>query len=201
MPMRIGWFRAFAIGMAFSCLGVLAAVPAMHSQNAPVYKVDPFWPKRLPNKWSMQQIVDIYVDKEDHVWVINRASDARPSISNRLHANLARVGRAGASLILAYYAAILVAAVLSALLFAICVSSLSAFISSFKVSLSSFAAVSASSFVKVICPSRAAVYKIGDPGPIAAAISFQVRPRLRFSFRILCVSSSLVGIPFIPLRS
>ena len=26
----------------------------------------------------MQQIVDIYVDKEDHVWVINRASDARP---------------------------------------------------------------------------------------------------------------------------
>jgi len=26
----------------------------------------------------MQQIVDIYVDKEDHVWVLNRASDARP---------------------------------------------------------------------------------------------------------------------------
>ena len=57
--------------IAIPCFGVLAAAPAAHSQNAPVYKVDPFWPKRLPNKWSMQQIVDIYVDKEDHVWVIN----------------------------------------------------------------------------------------------------------------------------------
>ena len=46
--------------------------------DAPVYKVDPFWPKPLPNKWSMQQIVDIYVDKNDHIWVLNRSSDARP---------------------------------------------------------------------------------------------------------------------------
>ena len=47
---------------------------------------------------------------------------------------------ARAPLSLPCYAAILVAAVLSALLFAICVSSFSAFISSCKVSLSSFAA-------------------------------------------------------------
>jgi hypothetical protein len=26
----------------------------------------------------MQQIVDIYVDKDDHIWVLNRADDARP---------------------------------------------------------------------------------------------------------------------------
>lgn len=45
---------------------------------APRYRVDPFWPKPLPNKWSMQQIVDIYVDRFDHVWAINRGSDARP---------------------------------------------------------------------------------------------------------------------------
>ena len=78
MPMRIGWTRASAITVALICFGILAAAPAVRSQNPPVYKVDPFWPKRLPNKWSMQQIVDIYVDKEDHVWVLNRASDARP---------------------------------------------------------------------------------------------------------------------------
>lgn len=57
---------------------MLAACQAASAQNGPVYKVDPFWPKPLPNKWSMQQIVDIYVDKNDHIWVINRASDARP---------------------------------------------------------------------------------------------------------------------------
>jgi hypothetical protein len=48
------------------------------AQNPPVYKVDPAWPKRLPNKWSMQQIVDIYIDRDDHIWVLNRADDARP---------------------------------------------------------------------------------------------------------------------------
>src|SRR6202035_6090870 len=78
MPMRIGMSGAFALAVAISCFEILAGVPPAHSEGAPVYKVDPFWPKRLPNKWSMQQIVDIYVDKEDHVWVINRASDARP---------------------------------------------------------------------------------------------------------------------------
>lgn len=47
------------------------------AQKAPVYKVDPFWPKPLPNQWAMQQIVDTYVDKNDHIWMINRA-DPRP---------------------------------------------------------------------------------------------------------------------------
>src|SRR5258708_6155581 len=70
--------RTSVVAIALSFFGVLTAPPAAHAQNPPVYKVDPFWPKRLPNKWSMQQIVDIYVDKEDHVWVLNRASDARP---------------------------------------------------------------------------------------------------------------------------
>ena len=54
------------------------AVTMPQAQKAPTYKVDPFWPKPLPNKWSMQQIVDMYVDKDDHIWVINRQSDARP---------------------------------------------------------------------------------------------------------------------------
>src|ERR1700690_386809 len=59
-------------------LMALAAGPVARAQNGPVYKVDPFWPKPLPNKWSMQQIVDIYVDRNDHIWVLNRQSDARP---------------------------------------------------------------------------------------------------------------------------
>src|SRR5881394_3639529 len=57
---------------------VLAAALPVRAQDPPIYKVDPFWPKPLPNKWSMQQIVDIYVDRDDHVWTINRRTDARP---------------------------------------------------------------------------------------------------------------------------
>ncbi len=65
-----------------SGLMILCATSTMSAQkkalDKPVYKVDPFWPKPLPNKWSMQQIVDIYVDKDDHIWIINRQTDARP---------------------------------------------------------------------------------------------------------------------------
>jgi DNA-binding beta-propeller fold protein YncE len=75
--------------LLLSGLMILCATPAMQAQstqkwpekvptNGPVYKVDPFWPKPLPNKWSMQQIVDIYIDKDDHIWIINRQTDARP---------------------------------------------------------------------------------------------------------------------------
>src|SRR5665213_1303341 len=78
MLTRIGWARAWTVAIALFSFGILIAIPAARSQEGSMYKVDPFWPKRLPNKWSMQQIVDIYVDREDHVWVINRASDARP---------------------------------------------------------------------------------------------------------------------------
>ena len=55
----------------------LGAPVAMHAQDAPVYKVDPFWPKPLPNKWIMQQVVDIEVDRQDNVWMINRP-DPKP---------------------------------------------------------------------------------------------------------------------------
>ena len=48
------------------------------AQTPPRYTVDPFWPKPLPNKWSVQQVVDIFVDKDDHVWAINRAASIRP---------------------------------------------------------------------------------------------------------------------------
>ncbi len=70
--------RVFAHAIALSCSLMLTASVELRAQNPPLYKVDPFWPKRLPNKWSMQQIVDIYIDRNDHVWVLNRRSDARP---------------------------------------------------------------------------------------------------------------------------
>ena len=32
------------------------------SNGAPVFKVDPFWPKPLPNRWSMQQVTGLSVE-------------------------------------------------------------------------------------------------------------------------------------------
>jgi len=41
MPIRFGMSGASALAVAVSCLGILAAVPPVHSQGAPAYKVDP----------------------------------------------------------------------------------------------------------------------------------------------------------------
>ena len=68
-------------------VGVLAATVVGHAQavagqavenGAPVYRVDPFWPKPLPNRWSMQQVTGIHVDHMDHVWFLNRLQDVDP---------------------------------------------------------------------------------------------------------------------------
>ena len=47
---------------------------AVDESGAPQYRVDPFWPKPLPNRWSMQQVTGIYVDHMDHVWFLNRGN-------------------------------------------------------------------------------------------------------------------------------
>jgi hypothetical protein len=39
---------------------------------APRLKVDPSWPKPLPNNWVIGQVGGIAVDSRDHVWVLQR---------------------------------------------------------------------------------------------------------------------------------
>ena len=68
-----------AVGGALLALVVgLAAVraPAMTDKAsaaaAPVFEVDPFWPRALPNNWLMGQAAGVAVDGRDHVWVVQR---------------------------------------------------------------------------------------------------------------------------------
>src|SRR3954454_18854874 len=70
--------RFIARAALFTIMGASIAAPLAHAQDPPVYKVDPFWPKPLPNKWSMQQVVGIWVDQMDHVWFLNRGVAAIP---------------------------------------------------------------------------------------------------------------------------
>ena len=51
-------------------------VQAVDEGGAPIFKVDPFWPKPLPNRWSMQQVTGIHVDSLDHIWFLNRGAVA-----------------------------------------------------------------------------------------------------------------------------
>src|SRR5579863_10262484 len=54
------------------------ALAAERGAPMPVYKVDPFWPKPLPNKWLIQGVPTMVTDKDDHIWVLNRPRDIMP---------------------------------------------------------------------------------------------------------------------------
>ncbi len=68
----IGSVLALAAGM----VGRAQVMPgqAVDESGAPQYRVDPFWPKPLPNRWSMQQVTGISVDSMNHVWFLNRGN-------------------------------------------------------------------------------------------------------------------------------
>jgi DNA-binding beta-propeller fold protein YncE len=75
-----GW--DFVVGAALVvAIGVLAggqallergAVAQGRSVQAPLFEVDPFWPKPLPNHWLMGSTIGVWVDDQDHVWIIHR---------------------------------------------------------------------------------------------------------------------------------
>jgi hypothetical protein len=55
--------------------GLLAAAfqsgPAL-ADGVPEFKVDPFWPKPLPENWMLGQVSGIAVDKDDRIWIVHR---------------------------------------------------------------------------------------------------------------------------------
>ena len=42
--------------------------------QAPRFEVDPLWPKPLPNHWVLGQTIGVWVDTDDHVWIVHRSS-------------------------------------------------------------------------------------------------------------------------------
>jgi hypothetical protein len=71
----------FGSGAAFLALALLSSVPhqAVKSASAetekvraPMFVVDPFWPKPLPNHWVTGSTIGVATDAQDHVWTIHR---------------------------------------------------------------------------------------------------------------------------------
>ena len=40
--------------------------------SVPRFKVDPFWPKPLPNNWLLGEVGGVAVDSRDHIWLYQR---------------------------------------------------------------------------------------------------------------------------------
>jgi hypothetical protein len=47
-------------------------------KDVPRYRVDPFWPKELPNNWIMGAVGGLFVDGHDHIWVLQRPATSTP---------------------------------------------------------------------------------------------------------------------------
>jgi DNA-binding beta-propeller fold protein YncE len=62
---------SFAIAIAYSALSTAGTASV---QETPKFKVDPSWPKELPNNWIMGQVGGMAVDRHDHIWVLQRPS-------------------------------------------------------------------------------------------------------------------------------
>ncbi len=46
--------------------------------QAPRFEVDPVWPKPLPNKWVMGNVIGVGVDARDHVFIVHRNDTPDP---------------------------------------------------------------------------------------------------------------------------
>jgi hypothetical protein len=70
--------HAAAFAVLLAALGIesgvhLGKVPVEASGvQAPVFEVDPLWPRPLPNHWVLGRTIGISVDKADHIWIIHR---------------------------------------------------------------------------------------------------------------------------------
>jgi DNA-binding beta-propeller fold protein YncE len=73
-------WKKLSFAVSASILGacaafLLAAGPTSGAEGPPKYQYDPNWPKPLPDNWALGGITGMFVDHEDHIWVLNRPRD------------------------------------------------------------------------------------------------------------------------------
>jgi hypothetical protein len=63
------------LGITERALEQTAQAQDKRSGQVPIFEVDPFWPKTMPNNWVMGQTIGLGVDEKDQVWIIHRGND------------------------------------------------------------------------------------------------------------------------------
>jgi DNA-binding beta-propeller fold protein YncE len=76
------------VGMTFVVVFAALAVGQKALQNkvvsdetrvqAPMFEVDPLWPKPLPNHWILGNVIGVSADAQDHIWIIHRGGTLEP---------------------------------------------------------------------------------------------------------------------------
>src|SRR6266436_1076830 len=69
---------AFAAGVIGFGAGVSMVQNAATAQEtmveAPIFEVDPLWPKPLPNEALLGMTIGVSVDAQDNVWIVHRGA-------------------------------------------------------------------------------------------------------------------------------
>src|SRR5215468_7591752 len=66
------------LAVLFLLIGTTILV-AQNTKQVPSFKVDPLWPKPLPNHWLVGAVAGVAIDSKDHVWIIHRPSTLQPN--------------------------------------------------------------------------------------------------------------------------
>ena len=73
-----------ALAFAHSALQNVAAAQAQGAVMAPRFEVDPTFPKPLPDNMYQGQTIGLWVDAQDHVWIVHRPDVLVGTISEKL---------------------------------------------------------------------------------------------------------------------
>src|ERR1700744_3580892 len=65
---------AMLVGLAGTVMLRNAAVAEDRMVEAPIFEVDPLWPKPLPNEGLLGMTIGVSVDAQDNVWIVHRRS-------------------------------------------------------------------------------------------------------------------------------
>jgi hypothetical protein len=83
--------RILGLGCAAAALWLGERVVTARAQQelveAPVFEVDPLWPKPLPNNWVLGSTIGVGVDSRDHVFIIHRQATVEPGNEGGAAAN------------------------------------------------------------------------------------------------------------------
>ena len=86
MKHDLRFVSAIAALLAFpgagSAVHVKADTVKAAGTQAPMFEVDPMWPKPLPNHWILGMTIGVSVDAQDHIWIIHRQGSLETTEAN-----------------------------------------------------------------------------------------------------------------------
>ena len=74
MKWNLARLSVMVLFLTTACADMEVPDQASDAVMAPVFEVDPMWPKPLPNHWILGSAIGVTVDSQDNIWIIHRGN-------------------------------------------------------------------------------------------------------------------------------